>query len=89
MGYAVGVVVVLAALYVGAYFAVVTPTWNFVGSGRELDIGMTPSYRIVPDEWADPIFSPAVDAEKWIWPSKWSKEAARLQLRIMVDGIVR
>jgi hypothetical protein len=68
LGYAIGFVVLLAALYVGSYFLAVTPTTFASPDGGGVSIRMKPAY---PAEWMEPVFAPIYEIDRKLRPEAW------------------
>lgn len=76
LGYAAGFVVVLAALYVGAYYAMVKRDLEEIavnGAGGRLQAFVVPRY---PAVGLDALFSPIHQIDKRIRLEFWSLEGA-------------
>jgi hypothetical protein len=70
IGYAIGFVVLMAALYVGAYYGMVTK--EQFGRGRNFVV----DYRI-GGEWAESFFAPMHQIDREIRPATWINEMQR------------
>jgi hypothetical protein len=80
LGYAIGFIVLLTALYVGAYYATVERRLGRVirggkGSSDSQRIFIGAIYAKYPMDWLNPFFSPMYDLDLRMRPDFWSAEA--------------
>jgi hypothetical protein len=70
-GYALGVVVLLAAIYVGSYYATVQPKYFRMPPG---DRACLVEYRLDDEGWLKVFFAPMHDLDRQIRPEWWEDE---------------
>jgi hypothetical protein len=73
LGYAIGFVVLLAAIYVGAYYATVEPATLWLGPYPNQDKMAIPTYHL-PN--CESFFSPAHEMDKRLRPDVWYVDIA-------------
>jgi hypothetical protein len=71
-GFAVGAIVLLLALYVGAYLANVGRVAVVAGGTPEPVFVVVPVYRLCP-EISKAIFEPMHQVDRWVRPSAWER----------------
>jgi hypothetical protein len=84
----VGVPMLLLALYVGAYYALVTPTrvWPGFSATRS---AISPEYPVAIREHASRIFRPMWRIDRQLRPDTWDADKSKLPPLRMNGGFVR
>lgn len=83
-GWALLFLLALAGLYMGAYYATITPRPRLVSKRYGIGVigGKTfpvcvPGYHFLPEAWVSPVFAPMHNLDRQLRPETWSRERAR------------